>query len=787
MSDGSSHPQSPATNTAAPATAATVTATAAPPLVEWGPGKTARGRARLPSSRRRDRPQLSCNLCRQRKLRCDRQLPCTNCAKRIMGSSCSYPTWPPQTAGARVGDVSPSPDLTQQDRIRYLEQELVGLARSHRQQHHRPHVPGPPRDQAPSGPSTPGAASPATTRPCRPSSPAESDCGSTRLTRSGTSYVNSAHWAAVLDGIDDLKGHLEDEKSPPQHGTPVENGPLLFGEAPAPRLSGPQLLYGCSAMATKEEILASVPTRPFVDQLISCYFNSFELSPAVLHSGQFLHEYEEFWKRPSASPIVWVGLLFTLMCLASQFQRHRLDPGEQTTQMLSARQHLQDRVEAFQQRAVQCLVVGDYIRGGPHVLETLVLYLAAELFRSSDAEPGMWMLVGTMTQIATRMGYHRDPRHFAGLSPLAAEMHRRVWMTMVEIDLGVSAQMGLPRTIRPWQADTAEPANLLDRDLDLGARELPPPRPETDLTPILFRIVRARISRVMGAIWDLATSARPHRHADVLSLDADLEAAHAAIPECLRWRSGALCIADPPQAVMQKVMLEINVHRARVVLHRGYVRPPAGDARQYGCSRHKCLGAALRLLEFQEMLREQTEPLGQLSQERWRVSSPITHHFLLAVSVLCSYLQQAHGGDDDDDENGDDHDESCDDGIDITRSAIRDALRRSHDIWARSSGLSREAQKAAKALSVVLGIESSAQAAATTAPDTPATPYPAAHANVGELYQENAPDFGFNFPVFNEMSCASWPGQGALEPMAFLTLAPAATDLDAGTADWTCN
>ena len=37
-------------------------------LPELGPGKTPSGRARLPSSRPREKPQLSCNLCRRRKL-----------------------------------------------------------------------------------------------------------------------------------------------------------------------------------------------------------------------------------------------------------------------------------------------------------------------------------------------------------------------------------------------------------------------------------------------------------------------------------------------------------------------------------------------------------------------------------------------------------------------------------------------------------------------------------------------------------------------------------------------
>lgn len=96
-----------------------------------------------------------------------------------------------------------------------------------------------------------------------------SDCGSMQWTKSGSSYVNSAHWAAVLDGIADIKDHFEKEE---------EAQARRLSDAQFPDWSGPQLLYGCSNLATKEEILQSIPARPVVDRLVSRYFNSFEMS-----------------------------------------------------------------------------------------------------------------------------------------------------------------------------------------------------------------------------------------------------------------------------------------------------------------------------------------------------------------------------------------------------------------------------------------------------------------------------------------------------------------------------
>jgi hypothetical protein len=41
---------------------------------------------------------------------------------------------------------------------------------------------------------------------------------------------------------------------------------------------------------------------------------------------------------------------------------------------------LQDMVSNFRVRIVQCLILGDYAKGGVYVLETLLLYMAVELF-----------------------------------------------------------------------------------------------------------------------------------------------------------------------------------------------------------------------------------------------------------------------------------------------------------------------------------------------------------------------------------------------------------------------
>ncbi|KAM0416870.1 hypothetical protein ACHAPD_005807 [Fusarium lateritium] len=553
-------------------------------------------------------------------------------------------------------------------------------------------------------------------------------------TGGGANYVGSAHWAAVLDGIAELKDHLDNEES--HHSD--SQGPDL----PCPQVTGPQLLYGCPKPADKDEIFSSIPARSVVDRLVSRYFNSFEMSPAVLHSVQFLKEYEGFWENPQATSPIWLGLLFTIMCLATQFEKSRLDPGVQSPAVLSMERELQEMVDTFRLRIPQCLVLGSYAKGGPFVLETLMLYIAAEIFLSSDAEIEIWILMGNTVQLALHMGYHRDPKHFKGLSPFAAEMRRRIWATIVEMDLGLSAQMGLPRMIKHWQTDTQEPSNLQDSDFDSATVEMPPSRLNTDLTPILYRLVKARLMTTIGYIWDFSADLRSYPYTEVQKMDDKLDQARKSIPECLRWHSMARNITDSPQQIMQKVILETIFYRAKIVLHRKYMFLPLA---QSASSRRIVLESALKLLDYQHMLQEETQPFCQLYQERWRVSSLVNHDFLLATSILCYYLQHARGVTPQLSEST-----SFDETIMVS-------LKRSHDIWLQSSNSSKEARKVVRALAVVLGRVNTPSAdsggESSLVFGLPST-YPSSTTN--DYSQETPGGLGSQFPMFNSALMPNW-------------------------------
>lgn len=388
-------------------------------------------------------------------------------------------------------------------------------------------------------------------------------------------------------------------------------------------------------------------------------------------------QYEAFWSDPSDVPIIWIGLLFSMICLA-------LLASDAADTAQGDPEHRSLQVDLYREKTVQCLIMGEYTKSGPHVLETFIHYVYIELILRDDADKDIWSLFALEVNLAMRMGYHRDPSHFQGISPLHAEMRRRLWATVLQGDILVPSQMGMPRMLSNWKCDTAEPRNLNDADVDETTTELPPSRPETELTPALGIIARRRMFVALGDVLDLTSAVQPCKYADVMRVDSILQEAAASIPPPLKPKPMASSVTDSPEAIMARLFIEHLFHMGRIMLHRRFLHlestSPEHDLFAY--SRTTCLEASLAALHIQNILDEETRPGGQLYMMRWRISSIMNHTFLTATMVLCSMVHR---------------------GQTLQREdEILSTLRRARSIWMRASSSSTEARKAAETVNILL-------------------------------------------------------------------------------------
>ncbi|KGO66981.1 Transcription factor, fungi [Penicillium italicum] len=353
-------------------------------------------------------------------------------------------------------------------------------------------------------------------------SPAQSDGGSVWFSSSDPQYVGGTHWAAILDGIADIKKQLEREN---------------HGNLERPTMLHLFLLYGCK-LASKEDVVVALPHRSAVDRYISQYFNRLDLAPWDITLQPVCTVYERFWENPSQTSVMWLGLLFSMICLAvlaSSAADSSSSPGVRNP-----------LVDTYRERIVQCLVLGDYTKAksGRYVFETLYHYLTIEYSIRKDTDRDIWILLGISVNIALRMGYHRDPSHLPGISPFAGEMRRRAWATILQGDIPISNQIGMPRMIKDWQCDTVEPRNLNDSDFDEDCSEPPPSRPETEIPTVSHLSLRFRtlsLGGVSSLLW-----VRSMAYDEVMRLDRILHDAELTVPAYLRMKAMAAAVIDPP-------------------------------------------------------------------------------------------------------------------------------------------------------------------------------------------------------------------------------------------------
>lgn len=388
--------------------------------------------------------------------------------------------------------------------------------------------------------------------------------------------------------------------------------------------------------------------------------------------------------------------MYSMLYIAAQLQAFTMDSTDGRAELLKA-EYLTMK-DSFREKAVQCLILARYTTGGPYILETLITVLTGEFILLKDGATDGWLGISMILHLAMRMGYHRDPDHFPGVSPFEGEMRKRIWTTILQLDISLSLEMGLPRNATDKHIDTQQPRNLRDCDFDEDTTELPPARPETEWTPVLPLIARGRLVSVLGAVCDINTDVKPPSYDLVIKVDALLKVMHnREIPPVLRWETMPHPITDSPNLVVQRVSVETTYYKARILLYRRALvsypgRQPHARDRE---SVQICLESALKILSFQQMLHEESQPFGRLCQLRWKVTHIFNQDVLLATSVLCIYLQDF------------DKFELAETAGQTTPSPraeqVRQQLTISHKIWHQMSTASAEAGKVAKALSIVLG------------------------------------------------------------------------------------
>ncbi|KAI7789041.1 hypothetical protein LA080_005145 [Diaporthe eres] len=502
---------------------------------------------------RRSRIPLSCDPCRTRKLKCNREKPCQNCTARHEQASCKF-------RGSKHGAAPIASRGSNGDEMRQRIDHLEGLVKkliAQRQNTSSPRVNITETTEAPKA-------------EAGPASDAQETAGASKMLVDGvrSMYLNADDWQVVLQEINQLKrtwsqGQGRDSEChlPPAALNTVDGSSLLFNQVkPIEHM----------------EFLSALPPKAEVDHLVREFFNrnSFPISvPRITMLAYYKH----------GEPPQYEGISESL------FQMYRM-------------------------RTAQCLLSGDISKCLPHTVETLRFNATAELNRKDDNRRGLWIMTGVVVRTAINMGYHLDPSNSPGISALQAEYRRRTWLSIMSMDNMASFLGGFPRMGSAIHSDTKEPRNLHDWELSEETTIPPASRPLTEPTPATYLIVKGRLFCALGRVADVNSAPGPVSYETVLEVDRAVHDAFQSVPPHMQVAFMSTDRDSPiPRSHFSNLGLLCMYHKGMCMLHRKFLAKGRAE-RRFEVSRDRCITSALALLDFQLTLQPSFYRISQTRQ-----------------------------------------------------------------------------------------------------------------------------------------------------------------------------
>lgn len=213
--------------------------------------------------------------------------------------------------------------------------------------------------------------------------------------------------------------------------------------------------------------LVDVPTKTQSHVLFRCWLAGVHVFCPLAYPPLVLEKYQRFWDwyeredkegRPPPDP-TFIPLLYGIWYAGSvsiSIRGLRAEFPDITRATLSARLH--DQVTRW-------LTIAGFPRNPS--MPALIAFLILQTILAREEEPfTSSQYVSLAIRVAQVMGLHRDPSLF-NFQPWEAEMRRRVWWQIVQMDVVVSCSCGQPPQVIDesyWDVDL--PSELKDTKLD---------------------------------------------------------------------------------------------------------------------------------------------------------------------------------------------------------------------------------------------------------------------------------------------------------------------------------
>lgn len=523
----------------------------------------------LPGSvRKRPRPVISCLRCREKKLKCDRVSPCENCSRAGCAPNCVFLHGTPAASepkrarsgsavtpeqngpsggsggtGAGVGLIE---DL--QQRLKRVEEMLnIGSEKAISITGGLPARTAKvgKRQVADSGRRYPGTLVVKGTR---------------------TRYRGQNDRMALIqefEGAKDLVGACTQDDAIFRVAKEVQ---FLQRRSTMP-VETPDSQPDLDASVELQQMEQNMPSMEVCDKLMGTYATNFEDAMRVFHIPTLYRQYADFWSNPDRGsehyamfvPQLTAIMAATVALVDEEFQQaypaaveYLTKPAINLVRSWLSKLSRKQRTELTN-------------------LQTEALVLSARYMHFETPEE-VWRITGALVRSAMVMGLHVDLSAYTDLSVFQKEVRRRLWITIVELDLQSSIMSGMPITIPDIDFTPLMPLNICDVDYHPDMTELPPAKPFTEWTDTLSQIALAMSLSARIRAMAMVQTPGPN-----LNLDDAMEQGRR-IAECLRQIPPPLRLDppavpdDPAPQLFNRVRLNLYIRRPLISLYRSIIK-----------------------------------------------------------------------------------------------------------------------------------------------------------------------------------------------------------------------
>ncbi|TAQ90122.1 hypothetical protein B7494_g1582 [Chlorociboria aeruginascens] len=419
--------------------------------------------------RPRPRPVLSCLRCRRRKIKCDRALPCevdTRSPQTLQSNNVGRPSTNASPIHLEESRQHPSIPVHNKSEVTLkgetlasLQERLQKLERLCETHSSAPVTTSDQKDGEKRGDNTPKADAPLS------------------IKASGPRYHSQSYKKLVHHHFGVANRFAHSGFDDPERA-PVMNELRMYHD----KFTKARKKRNCEkpTRSSLPSILELLPSRVVCDEYVSTYFKSFEKCMRILHFPSFMDECQRFWASEESLRQRFNSLAPQLAVIVATI--HAWEDGSASRDEKAIKPDvLCDSVEAWL----------DNLAGRRQLtmatLRTRALLILAQQVRAIQADE-IWKATGKLLRSAMTAGLHRDPSEFSEISIFEGELRRRLWMTIVEMDLEASLIYGMPIMIRDYDFTCNTPSNVDDLELFESMTELPLSKPLAESTNSTFQI-----------------------------------------------------------------------------------------------------------------------------------------------------------------------------------------------------------------------------------------------------------------------------------------------------------